>query len=134
MKRYLYMLSMLYVLVFPQWLSDKDSAFQCRRCAFDPWRWRGRSAREGNGNPLQYSCMGNPVDRGAWWATIYRIAKESDTTEQLNNKTTIYVCCKNDHNKSSCYTSIFTDYIFFSCDESFEGWLSIFFNCATQYD
>ena len=30
----------------------------------------GRSAREGNGNPLQYSCLENPRDRGAWWATV----------------------------------------------------------------
>ena len=29
----------------------------------------GRSPGEGNGNPLQYSCLGNPMDRGAWWAT-----------------------------------------------------------------
>ena len=38
----------------------------------------GRSLREGNGNPLQYSCLGNPMNRGAWWATIDRVAKESD--------------------------------------------------------
>ena len=31
----------------------------------------GRSHGEGNGNPLQYSCVGNPMDRGAWWATQY---------------------------------------------------------------
>ena len=30
-----------------------------------------RSPGEGNGNPLQYSCLGNPMDRGAWWAAIY---------------------------------------------------------------
>ena len=30
----------------------------------------GTSPREGNGNPLQYSCLGNPMDRGAWWATV----------------------------------------------------------------
>ena len=30
----------------------------------------GRSLREGNGNPFQYSCLGNPMDRGAWWATV----------------------------------------------------------------
>ena len=30
---------------------------------------------EGNGNPLQYSCLENPMDRGAWWATVYRVAK-----------------------------------------------------------
>ena len=45
----------------------------------------GRSPREGNGNPLQYSCLGNFMDRGAWWATVHGVAKESDKTEQLNN-------------------------------------------------
>ena len=35
----------------------------------------GRSAGEGNGNPLQYSCLGNSVDRGAWQATVHRVAK-----------------------------------------------------------
>ena len=29
----------------------------------------------GNGNPLQYSCLGNPMDRGAWWATVHGVAK-----------------------------------------------------------
>ena len=40
----------------------------------------GRSPGEGNGNPLQHSCLGNPMDRGAWWATVYGVAKEMDTT------------------------------------------------------
>ena len=35
----------------------------------------GRSPGEGNGNPLQYSCLENPMDRGAWWATVHGIAK-----------------------------------------------------------
>ena len=35
----------------------------------------GRSPGEGNGNPLQYSCLENPMDRGAWWATVHRVAK-----------------------------------------------------------
>ena len=43
----------------------------------------GRSSGEGNGNPLQYSCLENPMDRGAWWATVFGVAKESDTTEHL---------------------------------------------------
>ena len=44
----------------------------------------GRSPGEGNGNPLQYSCLGNPLDRGAWWATVHGVAKELDTTEELH--------------------------------------------------
>ena len=43
----------------------------------------GRSPGKRNGNPLQYSCLGNPMDRAAWWATVHGVAKESDTTEQL---------------------------------------------------
>ena len=35
----------------------------------------GRSPGEGNGNPLQYSCLENPTDRGAWWATVHGFAK-----------------------------------------------------------
>ena len=40
----------------------------------------GRSPGEGNGNPLQYSCLENPMDRGAWRALVHRVA-ELDTTE-----------------------------------------------------
>ena len=40
----------------------------------------GRSPGEGNGNPLQYSCLGNPVDSGARQATVHGVAKELDTT------------------------------------------------------
>ena len=35
----------------------------------------GRSPGAGNGNPAQYSCLENPMDRGAWWATVQRVAK-----------------------------------------------------------
>ena len=44
----------------------------------------GRSVREGNGNPLQYSCLGNPMGRGALQAAVHGVEKESDTTEQLH--------------------------------------------------
>ena len=35
----------------------------------------GGSLGEGHGNPLQYSCLENPMDRGAWWATVYRVTE-----------------------------------------------------------
>ena len=46
-------------------------------CLIPGW---GRTLGEGNGNPLKYSCLGNPMDKGAWQATFHRVAKESDTT------------------------------------------------------
>ena len=41
----------------------------------------GKSPGGGHGNPLQYSCLGNPTDRRVWQATVHRVAKESDRTE-----------------------------------------------------
>ena len=44
----------------------------------------GRSPGEGSGNPLEYSCLGNPMIRGAWWAIAHGVVKELDMTQQLN--------------------------------------------------
>ena len=46
----------------------------------------GRSPGEGNGNLLQYFCLGNYMDRGTWQATVSGVAKESDMTQPLNKK------------------------------------------------
>ena len=47
----------------------------------------GRSPGEENGNPLQYSSLENPMDRGAWWATVHRVAKELDVSEHKQTHT-----------------------------------------------
>ena len=52
-----------------------------------------RSPGEGNGNPLQHSCLENPMDRGALWATVHEVAKESDTTQRLNNDKMVNKWC-----------------------------------------
>ena len=49
----------------------------------------GRSPGGGNGNLLQDSCLENPMDQGAWWAIVHVVAKESDTTEQLNSNSSL---------------------------------------------
>ena len=52
---------------------------------------------EGNGNPLQYSCLGNPMDRGAWWATVYGVAKSQTQLKQLSVRPILV--CLGYHNK-----------------------------------
>ena len=46
----------------------------------------GRSLGAGNGNPLQYSCLGNPLDRGAWRATVHRVARDRHNLATNNNE------------------------------------------------
>ena len=65
------------------WLSGKEPAHQCRKHKFDPWVWK--SPGERNGNALQFSCLGNPMDRGPCQAIVRGVAKESDTINQLNS-------------------------------------------------
>ena len=58
--------------------SGRESA--CQAGDTDSIPGWGSSPGEGNGNPLQYSCLENPIDRGAWWATVHGVTKELDTT------------------------------------------------------
>ena len=59
---------------FPGGSAVKNAAANAGNASLIPGS--GRSPREGNGNPLQYSCLGNPMDRRAWWDTVYRVAKD----------------------------------------------------------
>ena len=61
---------------FPQWLSSKESTCDAEAAGdMDLIPGLGRLPGEGNSNPLQYSCLENSMDRGAWWATVHRAAK-----------------------------------------------------------
>ena len=57
----------------PWQLSGKDSAYQCNRHGFHPWV--RKIPGEENSNPLKYSCLGNPMDRGDWQATVREVTK-----------------------------------------------------------
>ena len=70
-------------LGFPQWLNGKKFACQAGDVGLIPVS--ARSPGGGNGNPFQFSCLGNSMDRGAWRATVHGVAKSQNTTEQLNH-------------------------------------------------
>ena len=71
-------------VIFPVWAQSVKNLPAMQ----ETWVQLGRSPGEGNGNPLQYSCLGNPLNRGAWQATVHGVAKESRHTERLNHTTT----------------------------------------------
>ena len=67
-----------------RWLSGKESACRCRNAGSIPGS--GRSPEEGNGNPLQYSCLENPMDRGAWWVTVHGVRVRHDWATQQHGE------------------------------------------------
>ena len=70
---------------FPGGSDGKASAYKARDPGSIPGL--GRSPGEGNGNPLQYSCLENPMDRGAWEATVHGVAK---SRTQLSDFTSLH--------------------------------------------
>ena len=68
--------------MLPRWLSGKESTCQAGDVGSIPGL--GRSPGEGNGNPVQYSCLGSPMDREAWQATVHGVAK---SPTQLSHST-----------------------------------------------
>ena len=61
--------------------SSKDSASNAGDMGLIPGL--GRSHKEGNGYPLQYSCLGNPMDRGAWWFIVHGVAESRTRLKHL---------------------------------------------------
>ena len=63
----------------PWWFSGKEST--CNGGDVDSITGLGRFPGGGNVNPLQYSCLGNPMGTGTWQSTVHRVIKESDTAQ-----------------------------------------------------
>ena len=78
-----------YVLGFPGGAGGKECAWECRGIK-RPRIHSGltRSFGGGHGNPLQYSCLENPMDRGAWQATVHRVTKSWTRLKQLSTQHT----------------------------------------------
>ena len=76
----IYLFYLLFYIIYglPWWLSGKESL--ANAVDVGSVHGSGRSPAGGNGNPLQYSCLGNPIDRGAWQATVHGVAKELNMT------------------------------------------------------
>ena len=83
--------------------SGKESTCQFRRCKLIPGL--GKSPGGGNGNPIQYSCLENPLARGAWWATVHRV---SESWTWLSNWTYIYIY----HLQYSLHFFVFMQFMF----------------------
>ena len=80
-NRYVYTYMYIHTQIgvgLPWWFKGKEWVCDVGNANLIP-RQR-RSPGKGNGNPLQYSFLENPMDRGSWWATVHGVAKESDTT------------------------------------------------------
>ena len=73
---------------------------QWGRPGFDSWV--GKTPGEGNGNPLQYSCLENPMEGGAWWATIHGVAK---SRTRLSDFTVRYTVSQRGHQIIMCHFS-----------------------------
>ena len=63
----------VFIVGLSWWFSSKESVFKAGDVDSVPGL--GRSPGEGNGNPLQYSCLGNPTDRGAWRVAVHVVTK-----------------------------------------------------------
>ena len=85
--------SILFLWRLPQWLSGKESA--CNAGATGDAGLipgSGRSPGGRHGNPLQYSCLENPMDRETWWATVHGVAKSQTLLKRLSTHTFFFLC------------------------------------------
>ena len=69
----------------PRWLSGKEPAYECKEMQFPPLCQENPLEKEMATHSI-YPCLENPMDRGAWQATVHRIGEKLDITQQLNKK------------------------------------------------
>ena len=75
---------------FPGSLDSKATAYNAGDLGSIPGS--GRSPGEGNGNPFQYSCLENPMDQGAWWATVHGVAKSRTRLSDFTSLHLVHGC------------------------------------------
>ena len=86
------------------------------KCLLTFFGCHSQVCREGNGNPLQYSCLENPVDRGAWWAAVHRVAQSQTRLKRLSMHACIgegngnplqYSCLENPRDEGVWWAAIY---------------------------
>ena len=93
-KQLKHMAQVIASIGLPRWLSGKESTCQCRRLRFNPWvrkiPWRRKW------QPI-HSCLGNSMERGAWQATVYEVAKSRTQLSNLTRTAAIFSCVYMSH-------------------------------------
>ena len=88
----IHMQNIIYIISsFPGGSDSKESACNSGDLGLSPWS--GRSPGEGNGSPLQYSCLENSMDRGAWQATVYGVRKSCTKLSDFHTFTFTCIIC-----------------------------------------
>ena len=92
-------------LGFPGGTYGKEHACQCRKSETCSIPGSGRSPGGGNDYPLQFSCLENSTDRGAWWAAVHRVAKSWTRLKQLSTAEPVFQQFSSENVKFSMYRS-----------------------------
>ena len=109
---------------FPGDSDDKESAFNVGDLGSIPGL--GRSPEEGNGYPLQYSCLENSMDRGAWWAKVYGVTKSQTRSNYVLSSDTLYAHFKYDlgNLKVNGWEKIYQANIKYTNTQNLDKWVS----------
>ena len=85
----IYIYSTVYVMGLPSGSDGEESSYNVEDVGLIPRLVR--SPGGGHGNPLQYSCLENPRDRGAWWAAVYGVAQSQTRLKRLSSSSSFFL-------------------------------------------